>query len=225
MDSDERVARVLKRKRVADMRTLRQMLSGRSRRSVFRDLERVGYLSSYTHSGRFYTLRSIPRFDDAGLWFCDGVGFSRAGTLKETVALQVEQAAEGRTHDELRNLLRVRVHNTLLGLVREDRIGREPLGKVFLYVSADRERAAEQISERMNLRAVLREALRFPTDEEVVEVLVEALRAAPEIPRPDEVSRHLGARGIRLEPRHVEQVYEEHHLEPGKKTARRNLRR
>ena len=77
----------------------------------------------------------------------------------------------------------------------------------------------------MNLRAVLREALRFPTDEEVVEVLVEALRAAPEIPRPDEVSRHLGARGIRLEPRHVEQVYEEHHLEPGKKTARRNLRR
>jgi len=225
MDVCEQVVRLLKHKRVVDMKTLQEALGGRSRRSVFRDMELVGYLSSYSHAGRYYTLASIPEFSEQGLWFRGDIGFSRAGTLKETAVVQVEQTPEGRTHDELHNLLRVRVHNTLLGLIRDGRIGREHLDGKYLYVSADPKRAAEQIAERRELRALLAEALRVLTDEEVVEVLVEALRAAPQIPAPDEVARRLVARGVRLEPHHVEQVYKEHHLVPGKKTARSSSRR
>ena len=225
MESGEQVVRLLKDWKTADMQTLREALGGRSRRSVFRDLERVGYLSSYTHAGRYYTLEEIPKFDEQGLWFYRDIGFSQAGTLKETAAVQVEQTPEGRTHGELHNLLRVRVHNTLLGLVRDGRIGRERLEEVYLYVSADPKRAKEQIDRRQELRCLLAEVLRVPTDEEVVEVLVEALRAAPEIPEPDDVARRLVARGVRLEPRHVVQVYEQYHLVPGKKTASSSWRR
>jgi hypothetical protein len=42
---------------------------GRSRRSLFRDLASLGYLTSFTHAGRYYTLADIPQFDERGLWF------------------------------------------------------------------------------------------------------------------------------------------------------------
>lgn len=219
MDHVEQIKRWLRRKKVADMKELRELLGGRSQRSVFRDLDEAGYRTSYTHVGRYYTLEDIPVFNDQGLWFHRDIGFSRAGTLKQTTAEQVGQAPEGRTHDELQGLLRVRVHNTLLGLVRDGRIGRERLGRVYLYVSADPQRAAQQVKERQELSASLAMMLRVPTDEEVVEVLVEALRGAPAIPVPQQVARRLVARGMRLEPHHVQMVYEEHGLVPGKKTA------
>ena len=77
-------------------------------------------------------------------------------TLKQTVALQVEQTPDGRTHDELQHLLRVRVHNTLLDLLRQGRIGRERLARVYLYVSADPTRAAAQVSLLQASQGVLR---------------------------------------------------------------------
>lgn len=220
MDSRRQVIRCLKSRKAAEMETLHQALGGRSRRSVFRDLSEIGYLSSFTHTGRYYTLLDIPRFNERGLWFHGDIGFSRDGTLKQTVAVQVEQAPEGRTHHELERLLRVRVHNTLLDLVRKGRIGRERFERKYLYVSADSDRATEQVAGRHELVALLAEIHRVLTDEEVVEVLVEALRAAPEIPAPDLVSQRLRARDVHLEPRLVQQVYESHGLAPEKKTAR-----
>jgi hypothetical protein len=224
MDSAEEVLKYFRRRKVSELEPLRRVLGGRSRRTVFRDLSAVGYRTSFTHAGRFYTLRDIPQFDRFGLWFHRDVGFSEAGTLKETVALLVEQTPDGRTHGELAHLLRVRVHNTLLDLLRQGRIGRERLDRVFLYVSPDSTRASAQVAARRELAASLAEMLRVATDEEVVEVLVEALRAAPEIPDEAVVAARLVARGVRLEPHHVTQVYEEHGLSPGKKTAQPNSR-
>jgi hypothetical protein len=224
-ETKETLRKLLKKGAVFDLDALFGAFGTRSRMTVFRRLRQVGYLSSFTHSGRFYTLEHLPKFDEFGLWFHRDIGFSRAGTLKETVAVQVERAPEGRTHEELRHLLRVRAHNTLLDLLRKGRIGRERLRSVYLYVSSDPQRAAQQVAAREELRASLAEMLRVATDEEVVEVLVEALKEAPEIPEPEVVARRLVARGIRLEPHHVEQVYEAHGLSPGKKTAPHSSRR
>ena len=225
MDNSKQVIKFFRQRKATELEPLQRTLGGRSRRTVFRELDRLGYHSSYTHAGRYYTLCDIPRFDEHGLWFHREIGFSRAGTLKRTVALLVEQAPDGRTHEELAQLLRVRVHNTLLDLLRQGLIGRERLQSVFLYVSADRATAAAQVAARKELVSALAEMLRVATDEEVVEVLVEALRAAPEIPAPVVVAERLVARGVRLEPHHVEQVYEAHGLLPGKKTARPSSRR
>ena len=57
----------------------------------------------------------------------------------------------------------------------------------------------------LSLCASLAVMLRVPTDEEIVEVLVEALRAAPALPVPEKVARCLVARGVRLEPTAPEQ--------------------
>lgn len=221
----QRLQKLVQRVPVVDLEQLCGVLGTRSRMTVFRRLRKVGYRTSYTHAGRYYTLEDIPVFDEQGLWFYGDIGFSNSGTLKQTAAVQVEQTPEGRTHNELRALLRVRVHNTLLGLVREGRIGRERVGNANLYVSAVPERAAEQITERQELRALLAEVLRVATNEEVVEILVEALRAAPAIPAPEQVAQRLAARSMRLEPHHVQRVYEEHGLIGEKKTAPPSSRR
>jgi hypothetical protein len=220
MEEDlRRLQRMFRRQKVLDMRTLGGRFPSRSRRSLFRDLARLQYLTSYSHAGRFYTLADIADFDERGLWFFRDIGFSRAGTLKQTVAIQVEDAPDGRTHAELRHVLRVRVHNTLLGLVREGRVAREPFAGRHLYVSADTERAARQMERRTEVVRVVTEALRTPTSEETMEILVEALRATPQVPEAALVAKRLAARGVRVEGRHVQQVFEAHGLQSEKKTA------
>lgn len=219
-----RLERMFRREKVVDMSTLGDRFPSRSRRSLFRDLTGLGYLTSYSHAGRYYTLADIANFDELGLWSLRDIGFSRAGTLKQTVAIQVEDAPDGRTHAELRDLLRVRVHNTLLGLVREGRVAREPFEGLHLYLSADAERAAQQMKRRTEAVRVVTEALRAPTSEETMEILVEALRAAPQVPEAALVAKRLAARGVRIEGRHVQQVFEAHGLQPEKKTARPSSR-
>lgn len=214
-ESVKALHQLVRRVPVVTLETLFSTLGTRSRMTVFRRLRQVGYLSSFTHHGRYYTSPDIPKFDQHGLWFHRDIGFSRAGTLKQTVAVLAEQAGDGRTHEEFQQRLGVRVHNVLLELLRQGRLRRERWQGVYLYLSADPERAVEQVAARRE-RA---ERWRVVTDEEVVEVLVEALHAAPEIPAPGIVSGRLVARGVRLESPHVEQVYEEHGLVPGKKTA------
>lgn len=216
---------LFKRKRVAQLSDLRRALGVRSRTTVFSALKAAGYYSSYSHAGRYYTLAHVPRFDAHGLWFHDQVRFSRHGTLRATVVALVHLAPEGRTHEELQVAVGVRLHDTLRSLVKDDLLGRERVGAVYLYLSADGERAAEQVARRRELASVFAESLRVLTDEEVVEVLVEALRAAPAIADAACVARRLVARGVRLEPHHVEQVYEEHGLVPEKKTAAPTSRR
>ena len=158
--SAERLRALFRRHLVVAMVAIRQALPDRSRRSLFRDLSALEYLSSYNHAGSYYTLPDIPQFDENGLWRHQGVLFSRHGTLKATVERMVEEAGDGQTHQELQERLRVRVHNTLLDLVQQQRIGREPLGGQYLYVSRDPTRTARQVARRRE-----REAVPVPTGE------------------------------------------------------------
>ena len=77
MEADrQRLQGLFRREKVLDMRTLRGRFPSRSRRSLFRDLAGLGYLTSYSHAGRFYTLADIAEFDERGLWFFRNIGFS-----------------------------------------------------------------------------------------------------------------------------------------------------
>jgi hypothetical protein len=215
----DRLLKLLRRRRVVALDGLFEALQTRSRMTVFRRLREVGYRTSFTHRGQYYALAELPEFDQWGLWFHGDIGFSRSGTLKETTAVQVEQAPDGRTHGELSHLLRVRVHNPLLDLIHEGRIGRERYRGQHLYVSADTDRAAEQVRQRLEGERAVARILREPTIEETIEILGEALRGAAEIPSPLEVVRALAVRGVSVESHLVHSVYEAHELTSGKKTA------
>ncbi|MBT7988277.1 MAG: hypothetical protein HN769_00165 [Anaerolineae bacterium] len=199
--------RLFRRFPVADLNALSQTLDTKSRMSIFRRLKDFGYFSSYTHAGSFYTLSHIPQFDDYGLWMHQGIGFSKEGTLKATLLKLVETAPSGFTHIELKHLLRVKVHNTLLGLVRKECIGREHIEKAYLYISADTGEAAEQISRRHMPLAESDKGTNILPITTVVDVLIETIHAGKLRVSPRLISQRLVARGCSVTTRQVEQIF------------------
>jgi len=220
-DIHQQLRQMFRRQKVVDMEALTAVVALRSRRSLFRDLAALGYLTSYTHTGRYYTLRDVPNFDEHGLWLFNDIGFSRAGTLKSTLVVEVERSPAGRTHAELQQLLRVRVHNTLLLLVQQARLARQLFAGVHLYVSADTARAVGQVAGRQELARQSDEAARPIPAEQTIEILVETLRFAPRLPAAAVVAERLAARGLHLLERDVEQVFATYGLVPGKKRTLR----
>src|SRR5947209_19291488 len=138
-------------KRVALLDDLREALRTESRTTIFRVLSAAGYLTSYSHAGRYYTLKRIPKFDSHGIWLLRGIGFSRHGTLRATVIHLVETSPAGQTHSELQDLLQLRVHDTLRLLVRARELQRNPFQDTYVYLSAKPKPAPRQWAERQNL--------------------------------------------------------------------------
>ena len=78
--SDE-LRSLLLRNKIATLDELKQALGTPVDVTIFRKLKPLGYLTSYSHRGRDYTLREIARFDDNGLGSQAAAWFSRFGTL------------------------------------------------------------------------------------------------------------------------------------------------
>jgi len=223
VESRRALLRLFRKRPIVTLDTLLETLRTRSRMSVFRRLSAIGYLTSYSHAGRYYTLREIPEFDEGGLWHHLGVSFSRYGSLKSTVEHIVKDSEAGKTHPELELSLRVRVHNTLLDLVEEESIGRVQTDRYFLYVSAKRRTAKAQVARRQE--AIEREAAEReekPTTAVVIEVLLEIIHGAKVEVEPSAIAARLAARGISVTAAQVEALLKEHGL---KKTAKSHSRR
>ena len=115
----ETVASFLKRRKIATLGEIGEAMGSASKRTVFRNLSRVEYLSSYSHRGKFYTLRSIAKFSREGLWSLRSVWFSRFGTLLATVVAWVERSEAGYDAAELTRALHVESKHALTRMVRQ----------------------------------------------------------------------------------------------------------
>ena len=51
----------LRHQKIADLPDLKRVLGTEANLTVFRKLKHLGYLASYTHRGRFYTLAETAR--------------------------------------------------------------------------------------------------------------------------------------------------------------------
>ena len=203
-DARHALSRLFRRKPVADLDALLAALETHSRMSVFRRLSAIGYYSSYSHTGRYYTLQNIPQFDREGLWQYNGIGFSRHGSLKSTV-------------------------EHLLELVRDRRIGRQPLAEKmgfqllpqFLYVSPDPDRGNAQLT----LRRQQDEGTAMAIVEAPLAVVVDVLLAVIQSGRMQldtgRVAERLAARGLSVSADQIEDIFQRYEL---KKTARSRSR-
>lgn len=136
-ERDSRVRKWLTDNKIATLKQLREAAGTASRMTTIRSLDRVGYFSSYSHRGSFYTLRRTPSFDAVGLWAFEGVGFSRFGNLLSTARTLVEESDAGYTAAELEIVLQVEAKHALLELVRRGDIARHRQGTSFLYSSQE----------------------------------------------------------------------------------------
>ena len=221
-DYAEALDKLFRRRAVATVDDLRRVLGVTSRTTVSKALQKAGYLSSYSHAGRFYTLRRYPTFDENGLWFHGEVRFSSHGTLRTTVVVLVKQSPAGYTHEELQALLGLRVHDTLRSLVESQLLARDLFGAVYVYLHPDPQVASVQLARREERSTSVPAEAAKPLDlTRVVDVLVAVIQA----PKDDAkgIAARLKVRGIDVSAEQVEEVLARYGIV--KKTARSTLRR
>lgn len=198
---------------VALLNDLRKVLQTPSRTTVFRVLRSVGYLTSYSHTGRYYTLADIPHFDPRGLWRYHQIGFSSQRTLRATLIHLVETSPAGQTHEELQDLLHLRVHNTLRLLVHAGALQRKSFQDAYVYFSAKQKQASRQWAQRQQLAP--RPAPEALNPARIIDVLVDLVHH-PQDEAPA-VSRRLRSSGHMVTPEEIEVIWAHYDL---KKTPR-----
>jgi hypothetical protein len=127
---------------------LKKLLGTSAAMTVFRKLKPLGYLTSYSHRGRYYTLVDLAEFDERGLWSVNDVWFSREDTLVRTSEAWVNRSDDGYYADELRAALHVEVKDALRKLVQEKRLARRDVNGRFLYVTRTSTRRQQQVAQR-----------------------------------------------------------------------------
>lgn len=147
----EALSTLLRKQKIATMTELMAALGTDARRTVQRKLNALGYRTSYSHRGRFYTLDRLAKFDALGLWSYQDIWFSIHGTLLSTAAALVEAADDGYFAEELDNVLHVGTKDALRKLVEETRLTRARVGGQFLYCATDPDRRRAQLLSRQAL--------------------------------------------------------------------------
>ncbi len=170
--SDE-LRSLLLRNKIATLDELKQALGTPVHITAFRKLKPLDYLTSYSHRGRYYTLREIARFDDHGLWSQAAVWFCRFGTLLATAEAFVNRSPRGYFAHELARALHVEVQDALHQLAQQCRVSRQIVSGLYLYMAIDPTIQRGQLLTRRIVEAV-------PTgvDASRLEVSEEELKAA-----------------------------------------------
>ena len=144
----------LRRHKIADLSELKRVIGTKTDLTVFRKLQQLDYLASYTHRGRFYTLPEIAHFDDRGRWSHQGVWFSRHRTLLATVESFVNQSPQGYYAPELADDLHAEVQQPLRHLVEQQRLLRMEVDGQFLYTAIESVPRRQQLLARRSAQAV-----------------------------------------------------------------------
>jgi hypothetical protein len=143
---EDAVQSFLQNQKIATLEELKKALGSTSTMTVFRKLKPLGYRTSYSHRGKYYTLEGTPRFDQQGLWEYDSVWFSQHGNLLSTSQWFVETADAGLTATELQSMVHVEVKEPLLQLYRQKRIARKKIEDLYVYLARD---PGQQRSQRL----------------------------------------------------------------------------
>ncbi len=152
----KKLAAFFRRHKIATLDELQKALGDPTKRTVFRKLEQLSYLSSYSHRGKYYTLHGIAKFNTKGLWCCRSVWFSRLGNLIETVRALVDQSEAGYNAFDLKVALHVEVKHPLVQLVRAGELKRDKVQGRFVYFSAN---AAQHRRQQKHQRGKQRQQL------------------------------------------------------------------
>ena len=135
-------------RKVATLPQLKAALGTDVDLTVFRKLSALPYRSSYSHRGAYYTLDTIARYDELGLWSFEDIHFSRHGTLLNTASALVTNAPAGYFIDELDAVAQVPTKDALRQLAQRGRLYRRGLEGRYLYCAAERERRQQQWAAR-----------------------------------------------------------------------------
>lgn len=200
MDTDisysSKIRKLLQKNTLMSFKQLRLELGNRPRSSLYRDLQKLDLITSYSHAGQYHALKSAAQFDVDGLWFVDQAGFAKAGTLKNTLLQMIASAPAGMTQKELKSLLRIKVQNALTHLFKLNKVERQCLpDDVFVYLNVDPQRAEQQWQRRLTLHDHAPNVI-LPAEHLIIEILLELIRLSGSQTEIEVLGSHLRKRGI-----------------------------
>ena len=166
-------------------------------------------LSSYSHGGKFYTLKTTPTFNTDGVWHYSEIGFSKHGNLRDTITQFINSSKAGMKHLDLKDRLKIPVYNTLLDLVNSKQITKVCFNGTYLYISNDSVLSNSQLETAKKRQE---EKINIPSEEipvwMTIEVLAEVIRASRMEAEPLKIAARLSLRGVRISFERVKEVLE-----------------
>jgi len=191
----KKLVEVFQSEKVLDLDAVKMIIDSGSRMTVFRKLKDLGYHSSYSHHGKYYTLCSIAKFDKKGLWSYGGVHFSKYGSLMGTIPVFVKRSQAGYFASEIEELLHVFVQNALGKLYSSGRLLRVQIGGEYLYLSPLT--ADEQLCQR---KKALTRSVRgsFPKGDPGAEVLGKHLKTFLSVLNEKQRRLYLGFESLKI---------------------------
>jgi len=171
--SEETIKRVFKFLEGIKIFTLDRVVSsvGCSVPSARVKLKQWRAYTSYNQNGRYYSLPTVPRFDENGLWFYEDVFFCRYGNLRNTIVRLIHHSPSGLTGNEIGKLLRLSPRSFLHHFRHVGGIRREKIEGAYVYFSDDPVRYRDQVRQRLE---VLSDTQKSLTEADAV-VLLRAL--------------------------------------------------
>ena len=91
--------------------------------------------TSYNQNGRYYSLYSVPRFDQNDIWCFKGICFSKHGNLKKTIVSLVKNSTEGLSGKQLGSILKLSPQSFLHHFKSTPGIRRKKFEGVYVYFS------------------------------------------------------------------------------------------
>jgi hypothetical protein len=204
----DKLNEIFLKRRVLDINDVYKIIRTNSRTTAYRYLQKSDALSSYSHAGKYYTLKTIAQFDEDGLWHCGEIGFSKHGTLMNTIVHLISTCDSGKSCSELENQQRVYVQNALLSLVKTKKLSRHIVNGVYVYVSTDPDQGHKQIQNR----SLQEKATPLP-DWIIMQVLVATIKCISGRVAEEEVALFLKKQGSSVTLDQVQRVFRLYSLE------------
>jgi hypothetical protein len=169
--------------------------------------------TSINRNGMFYTLPSVPEFDQNGLWRFQDVFFSAHGNLKRTAIRLVQRSARGLDSHEISTLVGLPAGSSYLSRLRDiPDLSREWRDGRWVYLAGEDAARRKQLQERSDWAD---QAAGLPSPEEAVDILVCFIRH-PEL-EPEALARQLGERRRGVTAARIRNLLEHHGLDKKKR--------
>jgi len=161
-------------RKIVTFQEISEHLNTTVRITIIRRLKELPYISSYSHKGKYYTLDTVAKFSDEGLWCYNSVYFSKFNTLINTCCHFVNNSECGFTVKELQKKLHVEVKLALLTLYKNNKLHREKYRGEYVYFNKSFPRRKQQII----IRGSQSEATVLNIDKLSSHVITDDLKAA-----------------------------------------------
>jgi hypothetical protein len=185
-------------------------LAGCSNMTAWRVLSAHGYISSYNFNAKYYTLFDIPVFDKNGLWTYQNIYFSKCGTLTNTVIELINNSESGMNKNELQKIMKVNVATVLAKLYQNSKLYREKVNGLYIYFHRNKKEWSVQLCNRKSC-TIKQVRILLPEPERIIAVLVELIPSL-EL-QPQQVSRRLSRKGIKITIKEIKTIFQHYHLE------------